>query len=942
MDAVTRDAIAGATVEAVSESDPKQKKQTTTNAQGNFVLSLPYGAYDLSITHMGYRTAAEKVTLASGRHNLAETFLSQAVQELDELSVEVRAIRTSQKGDTVVYNADAFKVTKDADAETLLSKMPGITITDGTVEAQGETVKKVFVDGKEFFGEDVAATIKNLPAEVIEKIETYNRLSDQAQLSGVDDGEGYKAINIVTKPSMRTGVFGKVFAGYGHQAKYLTGGNVNMFTGKHRLSLIGLANNINQQNFSIDDILGATGSSSGGGRGGNRGGRGGGGGTGNFMVPSQPGISKVGSAGVNYSSQWNEKVDLSASYFFNRTSNRQQTISERENFPVGQEIRYDSSSSWSRSQNYNHRFNGKLDWKIDDRNSVSIRPNFSYQDNDGLSGGTTLQRNLYPNAPIGILSDLVRSGNSDSHGYNASLALIWSHKFAKPGRTVTVDGYGSYSLNDRESESFNYTTYPGQSRPDRDRKERNISDSYSYSISGNVVYTEPLTTKAQIVMQYRGRYSYSDADRRLYDLAQSLTDPTFDPDRSNVYNSGYSTHRLGPGIRYGGTKTTLIGSVYYQLSSLSKNQDFPMSAASSASASFNDFVYFGMMNHSFNSQNTLRMYVRSSTSNPSLTQLQNYVDRSNPMNVTEGNPGLKPTYGHSISANYNRSSIKKGQSFQAMLNFAVTQNDIVDYTIYSDGNGTVPGLSDPIDPYGRYTKPVNVSSGSWSLRGGVNFGTPIDLVKSNINFNLSGGLSQSPSYIDTQKNLSKAQNLRAGTSLGSNISANLDFTLSYSYGFNNVENTIASVGQSRNSNNKYWNQNASARVKWIFWKGFTFTGNTSYYTYKGITDNFKEEYCIVNLFVGKKIFKNQRGEINIGVNDLLDQSKSFSVNTTPQYIQRTTTNVISRYYSVQFIYNIRTFKGRAPQETDNQETLRDIRPGGHPGGGHPGGRPGGF
>ena len=236
-------------------------------------------------------------------------------------------MRASQKGDTLSYNAGAFKVASDADVEGLLKKMPGITVSNGTVEAQGEEVKKVFVDGKEFFGEDVTTAIQSLPAEAVDRIEVYNKLSDNAEFSGMDDGEGYKAINIVTHRNMRQGQFGKMYAGYGYdfesgtetRSKYLAGGNVNIFSGDSRLSVIGLFNNVNQQNFSFEDILGVTGNT------------GGGRGVGQYMMRPQSGVATVNAIGLNYSDTWGKRdqVTFQGSYFFNDTRTKNLSTRER-------------------------------------------------------------------------------------------------------------------------------------------------------------------------------------------------------------------------------------------------------------------------------------------------------------------------------------------------------------------------------------------------------------------------------------------------------------------------------------------------------------------------------------------------------------------------------------------------------------------------------------
>ena len=272
VDAETGEEVPGAVIEIVPKAHPDQKKYYTSGYKGALqVRGLAYGSYTLAVTFMGYEKAEKEFRVTQPSENLGKIALREAAIAIETVVKEVQALRTSQKGDTVSYNANAFKVTADADVEGLLEKMPGITVTDGTVEAQGEEIKKVFVDGKEFFGDDVTTAIKSLPAQAVDRIEVYNKLSDAAEFSGMDDGEGYKALNIVTHANMRQGQFGKLYAGYGYDAdtkteaknKYVIGGNANIFSGDSRVSVIGLFNNINQQNFSFEDILGVSGSGGG-------------------------------------------------------------------------------------------------------------------------------------------------------------------------------------------------------------------------------------------------------------------------------------------------------------------------------------------------------------------------------------------------------------------------------------------------------------------------------------------------------------------------------------------------------------------------------------------------------------------------------------------------------------------------------------------------------
>ncbi len=904
-DAATKEAVVGAVVElALVKDSLAQKKYTTSAAKG--VVSMPgiaYGEYRMTVTFLGYAPWVKQITVSGSRTNAGAIALEQEAKRIDDIVLEVQAMRTSQKGDTVVYNADAFKVSKDADAEGLLAKMPGLTVVNGEVEAQGEQVKKVFVDGKEFFGGDVATAIKNLPAEAVSKVEVYNKLSDQAQFTGVDDGEGYKAINIVTNPSMRNSAFGKLNAGYGFNDLYNAGGNINFFKGKRRFSIIGMGNNINQQNFSTEDILSVTGGSGGGGMRSRGGGqvrmqRGGGGSGRDFMVGQQPGISKVGAIGFNYTDSWSPKIDFEGSYFFNTSRNENQQLVDRQYFSETPTVQvYDeASSTWSR--NTNHRLNAKLDYKISEIQTLMLRPSISFQryssDNNELSH--TGQYTEPANDLITGLYDIISGGNSISNGYNISTGVVYRLRLGKPGRTITFEGTGRISKNDSDRQSLSFTDYNDgtSSWPDITDNRLTAARSSGYRVDGNLIYTEPLTEKSQVVMQYRLGYNYSDADNQTL-RSDGVLPYLPAPDYSNVSNSGYLTQRVGPGYRYGSDKAVIVANVFYQKATLSLDQTLP--SVLDKRASFDNIVYFGMVNFNFSQSTSLRLFTRSSTDNPSISQLQRVAQGSNIQNVSTGNPNLKQSYANDVMMFFTRSSVTKGRTLMVMLGGSLRSDYIADSTVYLGAAGAV------IDGYtvganGQFTKPVNMD-GYRNFRSRISYGTPVKFIKSNINFNMGYDMSRSPSIIDGVANFSTGNYFSGGAVLGSNISEKIDFTFTYNGGYNLVKNSF-----NTKNDNTYFSQAATGRFKWDI-GSFTLRGDASYSQYKGISQDYNEHYVICNAQIGKKIFKNKRGEINIGVYDIFDQNKSFSRNVTSRYIENVTNVVLGRYVGINLIYNLR-------------------------------------
>ena len=272
LDSKDNSPLVGVGVMLMNKKDTTKIVQSSSDANGKFSFNkVSAGNYKLKTFYIGYKKIEADIIVTGAIQRIGIFKLEQITTKLNAVVVEEKAIRSVQKDDTTEYNANAYKVNTDATSQDLVTKMPGITVENGTIKAQGETLQKVLIDGKEFFGDDASIALKNLPAEVIDKIQIYDKLSDQSQFTGFDDGNSQKTMNIVTKQGKSNGIFGKVYGGYGPDEnlndRFNNGGNLNFFKGKRRISIIGLSNNINQQNFSTQDLLGVTGGSGGGGKG---------------------------------------------------------------------------------------------------------------------------------------------------------------------------------------------------------------------------------------------------------------------------------------------------------------------------------------------------------------------------------------------------------------------------------------------------------------------------------------------------------------------------------------------------------------------------------------------------------------------------------------------------------------------------------------------------
>lgn len=894
--------IPGAVVEVASTANPDQKRYYTSGYDGELSIpSLKYGEYKMLVTFMGYENIERTFTLERATLDLGRLETKASAEMIEAVVTEVAALRTSQKGDTLSYNAGAFRVAADADVEGLLRKMTGITVNNGTVEVQGEEVKRVYVDGKEFFGDDVTTAIKSLPAEAVDRVEVFNKLSDQAEFSGMDDGEGYKAINIVTHSNMRQGQFGKLYAGGGYdfendKFRYLAGGNVNIFQGDSRLSIIALFNNVNQQNFSFEDILGVNG-----GGGGDRGR-----GAGAYMVRPQAGVATVNAVGLNYSDSWGKEnqVTFQGSYFFNHTDTENNSWRERysEFYSLDNVLQRDSLEEWGASStlNMNHRFSARLEWKISPNQSLMSRTWFSYQGNDpeSLKWGSQWGDSGY--------SQIWDKSYSDRGGFNLSEFLQYRAKLGKAGRTITLDANVRYQDNDRTGYTEANQTAPifpeeGWVMPDPTTSPENllrqhlVQPSSSLDLRGNFTYTEPLSRYSQLSLQYRFAYVEDESDRQSFS-----EDPSgefqLNPTLSNSHTSTYTSHQMGPGFRWAKERNTIVANVYYQRSELDGRTIYPYEDR--INQRYNHFTYFAMVNMQFNPENSIRLFVHSRTQEPSITNLQEVYDLSNPQYISTGNAALNPSYTHSVRLHYVNSNVKKGRTFMwmAMMN---TTSDYITSNVEYNQEIEVDGTTyHPL----QLTTPINMD-GYWWLRTHISYGLPLNFMKCNLNMMAGVNYSLTPSLMNGERNEASNIGYDAQFTLGSNISENIDFTLSWNGTYNEARNSLLSeVGK-----NQYFSHNASASLKWVFWKGFTLTASASYSQYLGITDDYNEEYLLCNVYLGKKFLKNQRAEVQIGVNDLLNQNKAFSRTTGSGWVQNATNSVIGRYFMVNFVFNLRNF-----------------------------------
>lgn len=887
-DKSTSDPLPGATVSITPNGG--KTRLGVSDMDGKYRIdNLAAGQYRIKVSYMGYKTYEKSVSLGSSDNKVMNISLTEDATMLENLSVEGRATRAQQAGDTLSYNASAFKVLDGSTAEELLAKMPGIVVEGGEVQAQGESVSKVMVDGKEFFDGDVNLALKNLPADIIASIEVFDKKSDQAEFTGFDDGEEIKTINIVTKSGYKEGVFGKVYGGYGTDNRYNAGGNINIFDESQRLSILGMSNNVNQQNFSQEDLSGvmsAQSSKRGGRRGGGRRGS-----TDNFMVGSLGGVTKTNGIGLNYVNEWNDKLKLTSSYFFNQSSNDYQEKLQREYFESalpGMSYMQDSESDMT---NWNHRVNMNLEYKIDADNTLQLRPKFSYQSSNTLSSylGENL---LYGEQQSSIGS----SSESDVKSYSAGLNATYRHRFNKQGRTLSLSVNGQ--ITDKRSDT--YTDYKESKTEEgtttaTEYSQRKDNDEKQTSLRTNLMYTEPIVDNVQLSANYKFSYSNSDADKKTFesdgmtDLGEQLIDQM-----SSVYQTDYLTHAAGLGLRWNLDRWRFTLGADLQWASLDGEQSYPV--ADNISHNYFSVLPSAMIRYSLNRNNSFMLRYRSSSTSPTLQQLQSVVDNTNPLFLSTGNPLLDQQINHTLNLRYTLTTMS-GQTFIAMLGATLRNGYVADSTFVATEDITLPGGIE-MDKGAQLTRPVNLD-GYYSLQAMLTYGFPLDLIRSNVNLSLAGNYASVPTIFNGVKSNTRELTFVPKVVIGSNISDKLDFTLSYSTSINKALSSVADLNTSN-----YVTHIAQARVGWTFWAGLTLRSTLTYTGYSGLSAD-TEDYFLWNASLGKKFLKNNAAEIRLDVYDILGQSQSFRQSVGSNYYDYLTANVLQPYAMVSFVYTIR-------------------------------------
>lgn len=882
---------------------------TVTGVGGIFELARPFiPQVKLEITFLGYKTIT-KIHSMREPLELGELILLEDTKVLGEVLVQGVNVVGEQKGDTTSFNANAFKTQTNAQAEDLVRKLPGITFQGGQIQAQGEQVQKILVDGREFFGGDPSIALRNLPADAIDRVEVLDQRSDQSRLTGFDDGSYTKTINIILRSDRKNGSFGRTYAGYGNDDRYSAGGSVNFFKGDQRISVLGLFNNINQQNFSSQDLAGLTANASAGagrtggmgmGGGGFGGGQWGGGGNNNFLVGSSGGIVTTNAMGLNYSDKWGKKVNVTGSYFFNNTANSLRQITNRETV-VNQNLRqFYEENLINTVKNGNHRANARIEADLNEKNSIVLTPSLSFQDNDTYSDRDVLTRNSLGDS----LSALRSISNARTKAINLSNNLTYRYKFDKKGRTLSTEVFTAWSNRDQESDLVAATREFRRNRIDTATQETYaLNDGLNYRV--NLTFTEQLSKNAIGTFGYQIGNNTTIADQKTFqidDERRALLDTAL----SNEFDNKFITQRLRSGYAYNKDAWSVNVNMDYQNAQLDNEAFFP--TPGTFKRGFNNLLPSANLNYRNRKTGfSWRVRYRTSTNEPSVTELQNVVNNQNPLNLRVGNPDLGQSYNHNIFANISKINLEKSRTLFLFVTHSVT-SDFIGNSTFLTTRDTLINNEILLRSGGQLSRPINLDG---NIRSSffLTYGAPLKKLKTQFNLNSRVSFNRTPGIINGISNLNDNLTLSQGLTFNSNISQNVDFTISSTGSYNIVNSSLQ-----QNLDNNFYQQESNIRLYFSSKNGKYFMGNNvAHSLYSGLSEGFNQNFWLWNLEGGFRFAKNNKAELKAVLFDVLNQNNSISRTISDVAVTDVFTNVLTRYGMITFTYILGNFKQPAPE-----------------------------
>lgn len=691
VDTETNEPVPFAAVRLLALPDSTLLAGVATDASGKFQLSvtdtLRARPMMVHVSYIGYKPVYRPVSVSSKStsHVLGDIPLVSEGYALDETVVVGQAPMVVTEGDTTVFNASAYRTPEGSMLEDLVKQLPGGEIdADGKLLIHGKEVKKILVDGKEFFSDDPKAALKNLPVEMVEKLKAYERQSDLARLTGIDDGEEEMILDLSVKKNMKQGWMENFMGGVGSKDRYELANTLNRFRSNSQLTVIGNLNNTNNQGFS--EMQKESSSS-----------------TGN--VRSRTGLTTSRSLGLNATYDW-KRVKLRSNVQYVGTDRLEDSRTTVDNY-LRKDNSINKSTAHNRQQNHDLVANAFLEWKMDSVTTLIFRPQYRFSSNDRESNG--FQEGWGNNV---LLNEKESSGKNHNSRYNMTMMLQLSRKLSRMGRNVALKV--DYGTNASSTDRKNLSTtryFKNNTKKVQNQKIEDDVDGYNYRVQ--LVYVEPLPWRHFLQLRYSYQYKVNNSDRFVYDWDKKLEEfaPDYDEDSSNRFENQYSNHLLNLSVRTSRKKYNYnIGADFEPQKSVSHSllNDTPENQLEKSVMNISPTVNF---RYKFSKRTRLQIVYRGKGRQPNIRDLQPIVDRTNPLNIRVGNPSLKPTYTNTFTLNFNSYSTKHRRNMVATALVENTMNNVTNKVTYDSETGV------------RTTLPVNMN-GNWRASGSFSLNTP--------------------------------------------------------------------------------------------------------------------------------------------------------------------------------------------------------------------------
>lgn len=933
----TKEPAVQATVQLLSLPDSAFAAGIATTAQGYFTLpKVQAGKYVLKVSYIGFQPTVLPLQLSAQNpnKNVGTLALKTDAVMLAEAVITAEAPQVQVVEDTLMYNSSAYRTPEGAMLEELVKKLPGAEIDDdGNVKINGKELKKIMVDGKEFFGGDVKTGLKNLPVEMIDKLKTYDKQSDLARITGIDDGEEETVLDLTVKKGMNRGWFGNADAAVGTEDRYAARLNVNHFVDKTQVTVIGSTNNVNNQGFS-----------------------GGGGGP---RWRRNNGLNAPKELGISFATE-NKKIELGGSAQYNYNDADISNINSSERF-LQNGNSYSNSNSVNRNKNSTFRADFRMEWKPDSMTNIIFRPNFSYGKTDNASSSLSGTFDADPFSLVANPNDYLdfdkiiagdplkdirvnatNSGTlSDSKSISTDATLQINRKLNDKGRNITFRGRFGYGDNDNNQYTESTTRYYQiPTNPDSTlvRNQYITTPTNNYNYSAQITYSEPIARATFLQFSYQFQYKYSESDKTTYDLYQinpewGIGEPLPTGYENHAVDSlgkyaeyRYYNHDASVSLRFIREKYQLSAGMSFQpqSSKLSYKKGNYMIDTTRSVFNFAPNVDF---RYRFSKVSQLRFNYRGRTGQPSMENLLPIVDNSNPLNIRVGNPGLKPSFTHSMRLFYNTYNAELQRGIMTHASFSATQNSISNSTEYNEQTG------------GRTTTPKNIN-GNWSAFGMFGFNTALKNKKYTINSFSNINYQNNVAYLYNQETKVDDKNTTTGLTLSERLNGAYRNDW-FEFGLNGSISYTAERNKLRPDNNQEpytfsYGANTQLMAPW----NMTFTTNIANQSRRGYTDSSMNRNELIRNAQLSQTFLKGAATISFEMYDILKQQSNISRSLTADGRSVSEYNGVNSYCMVHFIYRLNIFGNKAAREKMGRGGFGG--PGGPGGHGGPGGRPGGF